>query len=234
MNSKRVVVTGASSGIGRACALRLDADGWIVYAGVLNATESDELLTMGSARLRPLVLDVTDEDSIDACARLVRTDLGSDGLNGLVNNAGIAVTSPLELIPIRELRRQLEVNVVGPVAVAQAFLPMIRQARGRIVNMGSAYGSVAIPFAGPYSASKSALERITDTLRLELAPWRIAVSLVAPARVATPIWQATAIAAVKTSRRMSVEGADSMTGRLRSLQSAAANPHRTKFTSTRS
>jgi NAD(P)-dependent dehydrogenase (short-subunit alcohol dehydrogenase family) len=205
MIARRAVITGASSGIGRACALRLDADGWIVYAGVLNAGEADELRDVASARLHPLFLDVTDEESIAAAARLVTSEAGSEGLQGLVNNAGISVTSPLELVPIGELRRQLEVNVVGPVSVTQAFLPMIRQASGRIVNIGSASGSVTTPFVGPYAASKAALESITDTMRLELAPWNIGVSLIAPARVATPIWRTAVIVAVKISRGMSAD-----------------------------
>jgi NAD(P)-dependent dehydrogenase (short-subunit alcohol dehydrogenase family) len=203
MIARRAVITGASSGIGRACALRLDAKGWIVYAGVLNDTEADELRTVASARLHPLVLDVTDKSSIAAAARLVSGEAGGQGLQGLVNNAGISMVSPLELISIDDLRLQLDVNVVGPVAVTQALLPMIRLGQGRIVNIGSASGSVATPFVGPYAASKAALERITDTLRMELAPWKIAVSLITPARVATPIWRTAGIAAIKVSRGMS-------------------------------
>src|SRR6266550_6582004 len=101
MIARRAVITGASSGIGRACALRLDADGWIVYAGVLKAGEADELRAVATARLHPLVLDVTDEDSIAAAAKLVRSEAGSEGLHGLVNNAGISVISPIEFVPIR-------------------------------------------------------------------------------------------------------------------------------------
>src|SRR5437016_13788593 len=131
MPAKCAVITGASSGIGRACSLRLAADGWIVYAGVLTATEATQLGATASERIRPIVLDVTEEKSIAAAAQLVSSEAGTDGLQGLVNNAGISITSPLELVPISELRRQFDVNVVGAVAITQAFLPMIRQASGR-------------------------------------------------------------------------------------------------------
>jgi NAD(P)-dependent dehydrogenase (short-subunit alcohol dehydrogenase family) len=106
----------------------------------------------------------------------------------LVNNAGIAIGSPLELIPLEQLRRQLEVNVVGQIAVTQALLPWLRQARGRIVNMGSIAGRSTIPMMGPYSASKHALEALTDALRLELYSWGIEVSIIEPGAIATPIW----------------------------------------------
>lgn len=206
MKLRRAVVTGASSGIGRACALRLDADGWVVYAGVLTTAEADELRAVATVRLRPITLDVTDGASIQSAADLVSAEAGDDGLDALVNNAGIAVSAPLELVPIVELRRQLEVNLIGPVAVTQAFLPLLRSAGGRIVNVGSAYGSVAIPFLGAYTSAKAALERITDTLRMELAPWKLRVSLIAPSRVDTPIWRTAGAAAVRLARDIPAEG----------------------------
>ena len=110
------------------------------------------------------------------------------GLFGLVNNAGIVVAGALEFLPIAELRRQLEVNVVGQVAVTQGFFPLLRKARGRIVIMGSIYGRVSWPFLGPYAASKFALEALTDSLRLELKAFDISVSIIEPGSVATPIW----------------------------------------------
>jgi NAD(P)-dependent dehydrogenase (short-subunit alcohol dehydrogenase family) len=115
--------------------------------------------------------------------------VGDTGLDGLVNNAGVVVTGPVEFLPLPELRRQLEINVVGQVAVTQAFLPLIRTARGRIVNMGSIAGRLATPFSSAYGASKFALEALTDALRLELAPWGISVSIIEPGAVATPIWE---------------------------------------------
>ena len=177
---KRVLVTGASSGIGRASALRLAAAGWRVYGGVRTAHAADELREHG---IVPVQLDVTDAEQIAAAAREVEPEL-----HGLVDNAGIAVAAPLELVPLDELRRQLEVNVVGQVAVLQAVLPALRHARGRVVLMGSVGGRSALPFLGPYAASKHALEALADVLRVELAPWGIAVSIVEPASVKTPIW----------------------------------------------
>jgi NAD(P)-dependent dehydrogenase (short-subunit alcohol dehydrogenase family) len=131
---------------------------------------------------------VTDGESITNAADVVARHVGQAGLSGLVNNAGIAIGSPLELIPLQQLRRQLEVNVVGQIAVTQAVLPLLRRARGRIVNMGSIAGRGTIPMMGAYSASKHALEALTDALRLELYPWGIEVSIIEPGAIATPIW----------------------------------------------
>jgi NAD(P)-dependent dehydrogenase (short-subunit alcohol dehydrogenase family) len=129
-----------------------------------------------------LLLDVTDSEQIAGAAR----EIGE--LHALVNNAGIAIASPLEALPVDELRRQFEVNLFGQVAVTQAFLPHLRRSRGRIVFMGSIAGRSALPFLGAYAASKHALEAIADSLRMELAPWSIRVSIVEPGTIATPIW----------------------------------------------
>lgn len=185
---RAVVITGASTGIGAACALHLDQLGFLVFAGVRKAEDGVALRQQGSNRLTPLLLDVTDADSIQKAKEFVSGRLGQAGLFGLINNAGIAVAGPLEAVPIHNLRRQLEVNVIGQVAVIQAFLPLIRQAHGRIVNMGSIAGRAAMPLMGPYSASKFALEAITDALRLELQQWGIHVTIVEPGAIATPIW----------------------------------------------
>ena len=183
-----VVITGASTGIGRACALRLDRMGWRVFAGVRNADAGAALTKVASDRLTPVIIDVTDAASIAAAAELVAAAVGDRGLAGLVNNAGISVAGPLEFLPVDDLRQQLEVNVVGQVAVTQAFLPMIRQGTGRVVFMGSISGKLATPFLGPYAASKFAIEAIADALRIELHPWAIEVALVEPGSIATPIW----------------------------------------------
>jgi NAD(P)-dependent dehydrogenase (short-subunit alcohol dehydrogenase family) len=177
---RSVLVTGASSGIGRATALRLARAGWRVYGGVRADDAADDLCALGVA---PVRLDVTDAEQVAAAGREVGPEL-----HGLVDNAGIAIAAPLELVPLDELRRQLEVNVVGQVAVLQAVLPALRRGRGRLVLMGSVGGRSALPFLGPYAASKHALEAFADVLRVELAPWGIAVSIVEPASVATPIW----------------------------------------------
>jgi len=169
------LVTGASSGIGAACATRLVRSGWTVFAGVRRAGDAPE-------GTEELILDVTDPEHIAAAAGRISE------LDALVNNAGIAVAIPLEFIAASELRRQLDVNVVGQVAVTQAFLPHLRRSRGRIVFVGSIAGRSALPFLGAYAAPKHALEAIADTLRLELQPFGIHVSIVAPGTIRTPIW----------------------------------------------
>ena len=179
---ERVVVTGASSGIGEACALRLARTGRDVLAGVRTEADAERLNGQGA---EPLMLDVTDPASIAAAAETLR----GGPLHGLVNNAGIAVSMPLEFLPLAELRRQLEVNLVGQVAVTQAFLPHLRAARGRIVNVGSIAGHSALPFLGAYAASKHALEAVTDALRIELQPFGIEVVIVEPGSIATPMWR---------------------------------------------
>jgi NAD(P)-dependent dehydrogenase (short-subunit alcohol dehydrogenase family) len=178
---KSVVVTGASSGIGRASALRLARAGWRVFGGVRTAVDANELREQG---IEPIELDVTDAAQIATAATAVGPEL-----HGLVDNAGIAIAAPLELVPLDELRHQLEVNVVGQVAVLQALLPALRRARGRVVLMGSIGGRSALPFLGPYAASKHALEALADSLRVELSPFGIAVSIVEPGSIATPIWR---------------------------------------------
>ena len=181
-----ILVTGASSGLGRACALKLDQAGYKVFAGVRSESDAEKLTYLASTRLTPVLLDITNEASIAATASKVAEEVGEVGLVGLVNNAGIAVPAPLEEIPLAELRRQFEVNVIGQVAVIQALLPLIRKARGRIINVGSVASSLTFPFAGATSASKAALESINDALRMELLPWGIHVILLTPSTIRTP------------------------------------------------
>ena len=183
-----VVVTGTSTGIGRACALRLDAMGFPVFAGVRRKVDGEALREEGSERLTSLLIDITDGASIAAAAEVVAAAVGEAGLSGLVNNAGILVPGPLEFIPIAEVRRQLEVSAIGHIAVTQAFLPLLRKGRGRIVHIGSINGRVAAPLMGPYCAAKFALEALTDVLRMELRPWGIQVVLIEPGSTDTPIW----------------------------------------------
>ena len=186
--TQAVVITGASTGIGEACALRLDKHGWRVFAGVRKEADGVALQEKSSDKLTPVMIDVTDQASITAAAETVRVAVGDGGLAGLVNNAGITVNGPLEFLPPEDLRRQLEVNVIGQIVVTQAFLSLIRAGTGRIVNIGSIAGRMAAPFLGPYSASKFAMEALTDSLRQELRPWGIEVALVEPGSIATPIW----------------------------------------------
>jgi len=185
---RSVVVTGASTGIGKASALRLDREGWRVFAGVRKESDGAALRAEASERLTTLLIDVTEGASISAMAAAIRDAVGGDGLHGLVNNAGIATGGVLEFVDLEELRRVLEVNVIGQLAVTQPLIPLLRQGRGRIVMMSSIAGRSATPLLGPYAASKHALEGMTDALRLELRPWGIHVALIQPGTIATPIW----------------------------------------------
>jgi NAD(P)-dependent dehydrogenase (short-subunit alcohol dehydrogenase family) len=167
---RTALVTGASSGIGQACAVRLVHNGWRVLAGVRRAGDAPE-------GTEEVLLDVADPPQLEL-----------DGLDGLVNNAGIAVAGPLEFLPAEELRRQLEVNVVGQLRMAQLAIPALRRSQGRIVNIGSISGRSALPFLGAYAMSKFALEAMTDALRVELRPWGIHVAIVEPGTIKTPMW----------------------------------------------
>jgi NAD(P)-dependent dehydrogenase (short-subunit alcohol dehydrogenase family) len=182
MRSGTVLVTGASSGIGEATALHLKELGFDPVGAVRKDADADRLVSQG---LRAVKLDVTDSDSIAAA----RATLGDGPLAGLVNNAGVAVAAPLEFLPVDQLRRQLEINLIGQVAVTQQFLPALRAARGRIVNVSSIGGRLALPLVGAYAASKFALEGISDSLRRELVPHGVDVILIEPGGVKTPIWR---------------------------------------------
>jgi NAD(P)-dependent dehydrogenase (short-subunit alcohol dehydrogenase family) len=184
---RSALITGASTGIGRATALRLDAAGWRVFAGVRREEDAEALLQAGSERLRPLILDVTEAEQIAAAAAQVEAEAG--GLEGLVNNAGVAIPAPLETVPIEDLRRQIEVNLIAQVAVTQALLPSIRRAHGRVVFIASIGGRIAFPMNGPYHMAKFGVEAAGDVFRQELRPWRISVSIVEPGSIATPIWE---------------------------------------------
>ena len=178
-----VVVTGASSGIGRATALRLAVSGYHVYAGVRRPADGAALVQGGGREITPVLLDVTDGGQISAAVDAVAGHVGRAGLDGLVNNAGIGVFGPLEIIPLGQFRTLMEVNVTGQLAITQAFLPLLRQASGRIVMIGSIGARFTPPFVGALAASKSALASMDEALRQELAPWGIRVVLVEPATV---------------------------------------------------
>jgi NAD(P)-dependent dehydrogenase (short-subunit alcohol dehydrogenase family) len=183
-----VLVTGASSGIGQACALRLDSSGMRVFAGVRKQADAEALASRASARLTPLILDVTDAQSIAAAAATVSSAVGARGLDGLVNNAGVSGGEPVEFADLDAVRAMLEVNLVGPMAVTRALLPRLRTAPGRIVCVGSIGGRLAVPFLSAYAASKAGVAAFCDSLRIEVAPWGIRVVLIEPGAVATPIW----------------------------------------------
>jgi NAD(P)-dependent dehydrogenase (short-subunit alcohol dehydrogenase family) len=180
-----VLVTGASRGIGRAAARRLAAEGWDVFAGVRKLADADSLVADSGGLVRPVTLDITSAQDIAAL-----DDVLPGRLDAVINNAGVVVGGPLEGLPLDELRRQLEVNVVSQVAVTQAVLPRIRAATGRVVFVSSVSGLVAAPMLGAYVASKYALEGLADALRLELHSWRIPVILVEPSQTDTDMWRA--------------------------------------------
>jgi len=185
------LITGASTGIGRATALRLAASGWTVLAGVRRVDDGDALVAAAGERVVPIILDVTDAAQIAAAVARVHEHGSLDEygrLDALVNNAGIGFGGPLELLPIDDLRAQFEVNVCGPVALTQALLPALRRARGRIVFVSSVGGRVPMAFTAPYAASKHAIEAIGDALRVELRSSNVQVALIEPGSVTTPIW----------------------------------------------
>jgi len=183
-----VLITGASTGIGRATALRLDRAGWRVFAGVRKREDAEALRAAGGERLTPLILDVTEAGQIAAAAATVEAGAGGR-LDGLVNNAGVAIPGPLETLAIEDFRRQIEVNMTAHVAVTQAMLPSIRAARGRVVFISSIGGRVAFPLTGAYHAAKFGVEAVGDIFRQELRPWGIKVSIVEPGSIDTPIWE---------------------------------------------
>ncbi len=183
-----VVITGASTGIGRGCALHMDAAGWRVFAGVRKEADAASLRAEASERLLPIFLDVADQKSIEAAKQVVEQAVGEEGLGGLVNNAGVPYGGPIEYLDLNELRRTFEVNFFGVIAVTQAFLPLLRRGGGRIVNMSSLSGWIASPFLSPYSTSKFALEALSDALRVELHGSNVGVSLIEPGAIDTPIW----------------------------------------------
>ena len=192
---KQVVITGVSTGIGHASTKVLIDRGFRVFGSVRRQEDADRLRKEFGEKFVPLLFDVTDEAAVQLAADKVGHDLGTSTLDGLVNNAGIEVTGPLAHLPVDQFRQQLEVNLVGPLIVTKAFLPVLgsdpaRKGKpGRIVNISSTSGEIAGPFTGAYSASKFGLEGFSDSLRRELILFGIDVIVIRPGAVVTPIWQ---------------------------------------------
>jgi len=188
---RAVLVSGASKGIGRACALDLDGHGFRVFAGVRMPADGAALRAASDGRIEPVTLDVTNTDQIAAVTARIADATAGQGLWGLVNNAGAVYPGPLEYLPLDALRDQFEVNVVGVVALTQACLPTLRAAHGRIINISSVNGRIVSPISGAYAASKFALEAVSDAFRRELARVRagVRVVVVQPGAVQTPIWE---------------------------------------------
>lgn len=185
---KSVLISGASTGIGRASALYLDKIGWRVFAGYRKEADAESLKLDASEHLVPIQLDVTDSESIARSIALVKGAIGEYGLDALMNNAGVAVGGPVEFITRDQWRQQFEINFFGAVELTQHCLPLLRMTKGRIVNISSIAGRSSMPFTAPYCASKYALEALSDSLRLELRQWDIQTILIEPGAIETPIW----------------------------------------------
>lgn len=191
---KHILVTGASTGIGYTTAKLLIQRGFHVYGSVRKQADADRLKTDLGAGFTPLIFDITDETAVHAAAQMLRTELNGEPLSGLVNNAGVAVSSAILLYKIEEFRKQLEINVTGQLIVTQAFAPLLGAERsftgtpGRIINITSISGKNGSPFLGAYAASKHALEGLSESMRREMMLYGVDVIIVAPGPIATPIW----------------------------------------------
>jgi NAD(P)-dependent dehydrogenase (short-subunit alcohol dehydrogenase family) len=183
---RTVLITGCSTGIGRATALMLAERGFTIFGGVRSEQNAGELKALHSA-ITPILMDVTCEEDVARAVETLRSAC-PQGLWGLVNNAGVGLPAAVEFTSRDDLLRLFEVNTIAPLRLIQACLPMLRQTRGRIVNVTSMNGVIALPMVGGYSASKFALEALSDTLRIELRPWQVSVSVVRPGQVRTPIF----------------------------------------------
>src|SRR6202023_3014497 len=179
-----VLVTGAGRGIGKSIVEHLAARGWDVIAGVRSERDAAVVTALDPQRISSVILDVTDAGHIAALNGSL-----PERLDAIVNNAGVVVTGPMETVTPDEWRKQLEINVIGQLAVTQAVLPRLRKSRGRVVFISSVSGRIATPWTGPYNASKFALEGMADALRIELRPWKVKVILGEPAATATHMWQ---------------------------------------------
>jgi NAD(P)-dependent dehydrogenase (short-subunit alcohol dehydrogenase family) len=201
-SGKIVVVTGASSGIGKATALHLDQLGFQVFAGVRRETDAEALAVSASSRLRSVFLDVTDSESISAVVKEVGGESGGE-LFGLINNAGLSMNGPLELVRISEVEKLFQVNVIGLLEVTKAFIPLLRKGKGRLVNISSGHGLLAIPDKSVYAASKFAVQAIGEALRIELAPFGVSVSNLVVGKVDTDV-----LGKILMERQAMVEASD--------------------------
>jgi NAD(P)-dependent dehydrogenase (short-subunit alcohol dehydrogenase family) len=183
-----VFITGASTGMGEHCAVELSRSGYRVFAGVRKAADG-EALTAQAATIEPVIVDVANEAQVAEAARTVEQALAGTPLLALWNNAGISVNGPLEFVSLKDLRRQFDVNVIGQVAVTQAFLPMLRRSKGRILITGSIGGFFTTPMLTPYCMTKYAMEAFADGLRRELRPTGVQVSLLEPGGIKSKIWE---------------------------------------------
>jgi NAD(P)-dependent dehydrogenase (short-subunit alcohol dehydrogenase family) len=194
LSERSILITGVSTGIGLSLAKVFAKKNYIVFGSVRKQEDADKVKSEIGQNFIPLIFDVTDHEAIKKSVKIVDEKIGDAGLSGLINNAGIAVSGPLMHLPIDELKHQFDVNIFGTMAVTQAFLPLLGAQKpcpfppGRIINISSVSGKIAFPFLGAYSASKHALEALSNSLRRELAIYGIDVIIIGPGSVATPIW----------------------------------------------
>lgn len=221
MTQGSVIITGASRGIGRATALLLDNQGYRVFAGVRKPQDGDALRAEASDRLQPVTLDLLDVASLRKSMDDIGQQLDNVGLVGLINNAGLAVNAPVEFIPLEDLRYQFEVNLFGTIALTQACIPLLRKGQGRIINISSIAGRLTSPLTGAYSASKFALEAMTDALRMELMPWGIRVVSVQPGAIATD-FGANVMSQVDAMRGRMSDEVERLYGRMMAVSKAQA------------
>ena len=185
-NEQPIAITGASTGIGKATAIYLDRLGFRVFAGIRKEADGQALSKEASDRLTPIHLDVTDDNSIADTISIV-TEATSGELFGLINNAGLSLNGPLELVPGPEMKKLMDVNVLGLLAVTKAFIPLLRKGQGRLINISSGHGLLAIPDKSVYAASKFAVQAISDSLRVELQPFGVSVSCLVVGKVDTDV-----------------------------------------------
>ncbi|RKZ00448.1 MAG: short-chain dehydrogenase/reductase [Ignavibacteriae bacterium] len=186
--NKAILISGSSTGIGKACAFHLDKLGFKVYAGIRKQADVDILKEKASDKLSPMILDVTDTESIENAVTII--ERGNDGeLFGLINNAGIGLSGVVEVTPVDEIRKLMEVNVIGLLALTKAMIPLLRKGKGRIINIGSPSGLIALPGVSVYAASKFAVRAITDSLRVEVKSFGVKVILVSPGPTDSEIWK---------------------------------------------
>lgn len=203
---RNILITGASTGIGRSIAIDLARGGDQVIGTVRNQKDADALLAAtpsGALPIRSLILDVTDGASVLRAAEELSNQLQGAGLHGLINNAGVAIAAPLEYIPIEDFQLQMEINLVGLLRTTQAFLPMVKKVRGRVINISSVAGRLAFPLAGPYHSSKHALEGLSDIMRLEFRRYGIEVVVIQPGAIRTPIWDTAEKKASEIGKKLS-------------------------------
>ena len=219
--SRTVLITGTSSGIGRACAEEMAERGWRVLAGVRREEDGEEVRALSPDRIEPLLLDVTDLDAIAALPERV-----GGSLDGLVNNAGMANAGPLEHLPVEDIRHQLDVMLLAPFALTKAMLPALRASRGRVVMIGSIGGRTSLPFMGPYNAAKAGIDGFANSLRQELAPFGVHVALVEPGAIKTRIWQKGIDAGEKLRESLPDEAERDYGDRIEKMANAAAESER--------